>query len=118
MNRDQLEKFARAVLAHDPDAVKGLSLEDFAAGVLEVLAAQPAPTPYHIPGPYEIALAVGAALASSGLYATPGAAMVAAWSAVPDFFDGRDFYLTELVPARYGQAPAERAPDDGTQFAN
>lgn len=56
---------------------------------------------YHVPGPYEIALQVGAALAASGNYATPGAAMVAAWAAVPEFYQGRDFYLTEIAPVMY-----------------
>lgn len=66
---------------------------------------------YPIPGPYEIALQLGCALASTGRYETPGAAMHAAWTAVPEFFQGRDFYLRQIVPIVYGQAAPPATPD-------
>lgn len=56
------------------------------------------PPAYHVPGPYEIAMTFGAALASTGQYATPGAAMAAAWMSVPEFYQARDAYLSEIVP--------------------
>lgn len=64
------------------------------------------PPPYHIPGPYEIALAVGAALAGSGRYDTPGAALQAGWAAVPEFFAGRDYYVQVLAPGIYAAGQA------------
>lgn len=70
---------------------------------------------YPIPGPYEIALQVGAALAATGRYETPGAALYAAWGAVPEFFSGRNFYLTQIVPALYGQAVAPAAEEPASQ---
>lgn len=73
------------------------------------LAAAAAKPRYHIPGPYEIALAIGAALASSGTYATPGAAMTAAWLAVPEFFAGRDTYLRDLAPILFAMGDADGA---------
>lgn len=63
---------------------------------------EPEKPAYHIPGPYEIALTVGAALCSTGRYETPGAALAAAWTAVPEYFQGRDFYLGHIVPIMYG----------------
>lgn len=55
--------------------------------------------PYPIPGPYEIALQLGCALAASGKYPTPDAAIDAAWMTVPSYFAGRDRYVSEMVPA-------------------
>lgn len=69
-----------------------------------VLNPSKAEKPYHIPGPYEIALAVGAALVTTGKYDTPGAALDAAWMAVPEYFTGRDRYLAEMVPMMRGMA--------------
>ncbi len=57
--------------------------------------------PYHVPGPYEIALAAGTALIGTGTFQTPGAAMYAGWAAVPEFYRGRDWYVKELAPMLY-----------------
>ncbi len=56
---------------------------------------------YHVPGPYEIALAVAQGLCAAGTYPTPGAACQAAWMAVPEFYIGRDNYLRDLAPMFY-----------------
>lgn len=72
--------------------------------------------PYHVPGPYEIALAAACALISAGQAATPGAAMQAGWAAVPEFFIGRDWYLRELAPA-LDLASGKGGPSDGTTGA-
>lgn len=85
---------------HNTDEIKAL--------ISAYEAAKPAAA-YHVPGPYEIALAVGASLAASGTYDTPGAALQAAWGAVPEFYFGRDFYLTQLAPMVFGQSPPEGA---------
>jgi hypothetical protein len=66
--------------------------------------------PYKIPGPYEIALTIGAALAASGKYENPGAAMAAAWASVPEFYQARDQYLNETVPIFYGGEIPEPTP--------
>ena len=73
-----------------------------AAGVRDQLAAALKAPGYHIPGPYEIALTLGAALAGSGRFESPGAALQAAWFAVPEFYQARDRYLLEMVPVIYG----------------
>jgi hypothetical protein len=74
-------------------------------------AKPPEPPPYHVPGPYEIALAIAAGLAASGAYPNPGAAASAAWAAVPEFYAGRDWYLSELAPVRFGFSPGEGSAD-------
>ena len=71
----------------------------------EVEFEPPKPT-YHVPGPYEIALQLGCALAGTGRYETPGAALQAAWMAVPEFYQGRDTYLRDIVPMFYGVSHA------------
>jgi hypothetical protein len=68
------------------------------AAIIGQVAPPPTPAPYHIPGPYEIALAFGAALASTGKYETPGAAMAAAWTSIPEFYMARDQYLGQVAP--------------------
>lgn len=99
-------------LAEEPDGtlprlVRQLR-SDLAVAMHRVPAAEVGPRPkYHIPGPYEIALAVGAALAASGRYETPGGAMAAAWASIPEFYFGRDMYLKEIAPAAFGQSPPE-----------
>jgi len=88
----------------------GWSPDQFAAIIREEVSSD-----YHVPGPYEIALQVGASLAATGRYETPGAALYAAWGAVPEFFSGRDFYLSEIVPALYGQAAPAPTPEEPTE---
>lgn len=78
-----------------------------------VCAEKPA---YPIPGPYEIALQLGCALAASEKYDTPEAALGAAWAAVPAYFAGRDHYVTTIVPGVFYQsAPVggETIPEHG-----
>jgi hypothetical protein len=83
---------------------------------------QLAPKPkYHVPGPYEIALAAGCALISANKHETAGAALQAGWAAVPDFFLGRDFYLSELAPAVFrpiDEIEAYRAAERGEAQAH
>lgn len=83
-------------------------------GAKEV-APGPKPPPYHIPGPYEIALAAGCALITRGVDA--GAALQHGWAAVPEYFAGRDFYVNELAPARFGLATKVEGAADGTTAA-
>lgn len=102
--RDQAQLEARAATAE----------RDFWKGQYELTEQEdprdlPATPTYHVPGPYEIALAVGAALATSGRYDTPGAAMAAAWVSVPEFFAGRDLYLRDIVPILFPEAAAGQA---------
>lgn len=97
MHRDEIivtlvENFNRS--QREMHAAFSALLDAFAASVVP----EPAKPKYHIPGPYEIALAVGAALATSGKYETPGAALEAAWMALPEYWTGRDRYMTEMVP--------------------
>lgn len=61
---------------------------------------------YKIPGPYDIALAMGPAMAATGRFDTPGAAWVAAWGSIPEFYAGRDFFQKELAPILFGQHAA------------
>ena len=70
--------------------------------------------PYHVPGPYEIAMTYGAALVSAGKYdgSNVGAAMHAAWAAVPEFYKARDFYLTQIVPVVFGGASPQEPQDE------
>lgn len=82
-------------------------LTDFFAWA-QKLAGEPAP--YPIPGPYEIALQVGAAAVQSGRFENIGAALHAAWVAVPEFYNGRDFYVQTLAPMIYGVSPPEGSP--------
>lgn len=65
---------------------------------------------YHVPGPYEIALALGCALATSGRFETPGAALTAAWMAIPEFYAGRDAYLRDLAPVIAGLTAQPASP--------
>lgn len=67
-------------------------------------------TAYKIPGPYEIAMAFGAANVASGKFENPGAAMASAWAAVPEFYQARDQYLNETVPIFYGGEIPEPTP--------
>jgi hypothetical protein len=64
---------------------------------------------YHVPGPYEIALTVGAALCSTGKFDTPGAALAQAWASIPEFYIGRDAYLTSIAPVVF---PAPQQGND------
>lgn len=69
-------------------------------------------TSYKIPGPYDIAMAFGAAMVASGKCETIGAAMAQAWMAIPEFYQARDIYLRDMVPMIYGTVP-----DDGEGIA-
>lgn len=84
------------------------------AQIREILApflvAWDAARPYPIPGPYEIALQVGAAAVQSGRFENIGAALHAAWVAVPEFYKGRDLYVTTIAPLIYGVSPPEGTP--------
>lgn len=71
------------------------------------LARQAQPAPYAIPGPYDIAMAFGAAALATGKYDSPGAAMTAAWMAVPEFYMARDSYLRDMAPMFFPAAPPE-----------
>lgn len=96
-----------AELHHTRKKIIGDFLTDYQKIISEAtLKGSPDPAPYKIPGPYEIALTFGTALAASGKYESPGAAMDAAWMAVPEFFQARDRYLTEMVPMFYGGTSA------------
>lgn len=75
------------------------------------LAAWDAAAPYKIPGPYEIAMTYGAALAASGKVDSLPAAMLQAWAAVPEFYKARDWYLSEFAPMRMG---LPMSPTEGT----
>jgi hypothetical protein len=71
--------------------------------------------PYAIPGPYDIAMAFGPAALASGRFENIGAAMAAAWFAIPEFYQARDQYLTQIAPAFYGvagQLAADAEADD------
>lgn len=68
---------------------------------------------YKIPGPYDIAMAFGAAAVMSGKYESIEAAMGAAWAAIPGFWNGRDLYQTQIGPMYFGASTAE-APHDRT----
>lgn len=98
------EIFALCQGDHDTDQIAALIKAHIEAN----------PPPYPIPGPYEIALAMGTSLAATGRFDTPGAAWAAAWASVPEFFAGRDYYLQELVPAIYGRQAGEAG--DGESF--
>lgn len=111
-----IERLGAAIRTHISVAGRPPSdatLAALIAGATNVKEAPAAPA-YHVPGPYEIALTVGASLAASGSYATPGAALSAAWMAVPEFYMGRDAYLRELAPMLYATSPPEGKPDGET----
>lgn len=74
--------------------------------------------PYKIPGPYEIALLYGAALVASGKYDNVGAAMGAAWAAVPEFFVGRDLFTQQIGPMYFGMESAAAQAAAGQAAAN
>lgn len=78
---------------------------------LQQRAETPSKAKYHTPGPQEIALAMGAALAASGKYETPGAALTAAWMAVPEYFTGRAEFL-KLASILAGSSPNEGESDE------
>lgn len=88
--------------------------DDLAAILAPFLAAWDASAPYKIPGPYEIAMTYGAALAASGKVDSLPAAMIQAWAAVPEFYKARDWYLNEFAPMRMGVAmsPPEGETND------
>lgn len=112
MDFDKLENLARTALIIKDDKPEVWDVREFCDGVLALVEeARRQPAPYHVPGPYEIALAVAQGLCASGKYDSPSAAMGAAWTAVPAFFAGRNFYVTELAPVLYGLSPTEGAPD-------
>lgn len=100
------DAFARAWLAGDQAAIGD---EARAARIVSQLLHEAA-KPYPIPGPYEIALQVGAAAVQSGRFENIGAALHAAWVAVPEFYKGRDLYVSTIAPLIYGVSPPEGTP--------
>lgn len=90
--------------------------------VQQLLDAQGQAPAYTIPGPYDLALAFGAAFVASGKVDSIEAAMGQAWAAVPAFYAARDMYLREIVPVIYGPGgpaggdPAAEGHDDGGRF--
>lgn len=96
-----------AWLASEPDGTLPRLVRELRA---ELAAAKARPK-YHTPGPQEIALALGAALAASGQFATPGAALSAAWMAVPEYYTGRAEFL-KLGAILAGMSPTEGETDE------
>lgn len=50
------------------------------------------------PKPDDLAVAFAAALMMTGKYESPGAAIHAAWAAVPEFYLGRKMYAEQIAP--------------------
>lgn len=92
-----------ALEASDRDQARGL-VASVLAGLVASLDAGDvkAAAPYAMPGPYDIAMAFGAAAVASGNYQTVEGAMAAGWAAVPAFYAARDQYVSEIAPAIYG----------------
>lgn len=75
------------------------------------------------PSPDQLAVAFGSALLASGKYNdSPDAAIIAAWTVVPAFYEGRAMYTTKIAPMHFAVTMPAAGPvawmqdDDGEEY--